>query len=126
MEGRAIENYELHEVIGVGAFATVFRATHRKTNLPVACKVVPKSCVADDSSFALLQREVRRNVKVRWIGPAGLLFPTPIAAPVGGSSRHNTMSAAWRQTQCCLAAKEYSARDRGTDPRSALSLPCEF
>jgi serine/threonine protein kinase len=58
MEGRVIENYELHEIVGVGAFATVFRATHRPTNLPVACKVVPKSCVTDDSSFALLQREV--------------------------------------------------------------------
>jgi serine/threonine protein kinase len=60
MEGDHVRGvYEMHEVIGEGAFAQVFRAKHIPTGMFVACKAIPKEKISDDSEFALLQREVQ-------------------------------------------------------------------
>eukprot|EP00008_Paramoeba_atlantica_P008495 CAMPEP_0201486926 /NCGR_PEP_ID=MMETSP0151_2-20130828/10950_1 /ASSEMBLY_ACC=CAM_ASM_000257 /TAXON_ID=200890 /ORGANISM="Paramoeba atlantica, Strain 621/1 / CCAP 1560/9" /LENGTH=705 /DNA_ID=CAMNT_0047871799 /DNA_START=73 /DNA_END=2187 /DNA_ORIENTATION=+ len=48
--------YEIGETIGSGFFATVYRATERKTGHPVAIKCIEKSKVAD--KFSMLEEEV--------------------------------------------------------------------
>jgi serine/threonine protein kinase len=53
-----IGNYQILEVLGQGAFATVFRARHRITGWVVALKAIPKRRVQTMVEFELLQREV--------------------------------------------------------------------
>jgi serine/threonine protein kinase len=53
-----VGNYQILEVLGSGAFATVFRARHRVTMGVVALKAIPKRKLRTMQEFELLQREV--------------------------------------------------------------------
>jgi serine/threonine protein kinase len=50
--------YHIIERLGVGSFATVYRAQHRQTRCIVALKAVRKSSLANMQEFELLQQEV--------------------------------------------------------------------
>ena len=54
-----VGQYMFHEVLGVGAFAAVFKAEHIDTACRVAVKVVPKRKFSGLEEFSRLQREVR-------------------------------------------------------------------
>jgi len=46
MLNNKIGRYELHEVIGEGAMATVYRAYEPQINRSVACKILKKSTLS--------------------------------------------------------------------------------
>jgi serine/threonine protein kinase len=59
--GRApdhVGEYQILEVLGAGAFATVYRARHRLTGCVVALKAISKRKLRTMQEFELLQREV--------------------------------------------------------------------
>ena len=53
-----IGQYSILEILGSGAFATVYKAQHVLTMTPVAIKVIPKKNLRNKVEFELLQREV--------------------------------------------------------------------
>ena len=53
-----VGQYSILEILGSGAFATVYKAQHIFTMTPVAIKVIPKKNLRNKVEFELLQREV--------------------------------------------------------------------
>ena len=53
-----VGQYSILEILGSGAFATVYKAQHVFTMTPVAIKVIPKKNLPNKVEFELLQREV--------------------------------------------------------------------
>jgi serine/threonine protein kinase len=53
-----VARYEVLDLIGPGAFGTVYRARHIELQIQVALRVVPKSNLRTMKEFHLLQRQV--------------------------------------------------------------------
>ena len=58
LEVRSVATYDLHECIGRGSFATVYRCEHRDTRRVYAMKVIDKSRMASRDLVEYMQREV--------------------------------------------------------------------
>ena len=61
LEGRTLGPYGLHQVIGSGGFATVYRATHETVAVERAVKVLDEKYGADSRVRELFLREAQRS-----------------------------------------------------------------
>jgi serine/threonine protein kinase len=53
-----VGDYEILNVIGDGAFSTVYRARHLSTQCPVALKAIAKKSLTNPTDLQILQKEV--------------------------------------------------------------------
>ena len=53
-----VGDYELTQIVGDGAFAVVYKASHQTSNTVFAVKVIPKEMMKEQSDKERLQREI--------------------------------------------------------------------